>query len=414
MRKGSQLESSAAIKALAKKFGPGFISFGSGDNTEAKAVPTGHDDLDCVLTDGASGVFRGGILEFFGSEGSGKSSIALRTVGNAQKMGLACCWIDAESGFDEGIAKLNGVDTTKLLMPDLANTKAMADEDSDALSLFNSAEVLEMIYQCVCSQEFGLVVVDSVAGLIPERILREDFDPNSAGISEVARNMGQMLGKIAAACKKTDTSVIFINQLRDQPGAYMQKKFHTPGGRALKFFAHQRIGIERIGGDNGKVYNYVDGQKQLIGHYARITIVKNKKAPPVPEGTSIEVPIYYCEYFPDDAKKAYDLARKMQVVKSRNGVMTWKGDDEPILQKDGESSFLLALREGKLEARLAKACVDAEAEYNKDAKNPIKVNTTLRALAETYQPVAPSEAVLEVQPEEPKKTTGKGRKNPNS
>lgn len=315
---------------------------------------------------------------------SHNTSLALRTVGYAQKLGYLCCWIDAEAAFDENIAVLNGCDPTKLVMPELSDTKAARN---DGLAFYNSAEILEMVYKSVCSKLFGMIVLDSVAGLIPDRVLAKDFDPNTVGVAEVARNMSMMLPKIAHACKKTETSVIFINQLREKPGEYYKDRFHTPGGRALKFFSHQRISVEKKGGVEGKVYmEDEEGRKELIGHYARTTIVKNRKAPPIPEGMALEIPIYYREYFPDEAKKCYDLARSLQVITMRQGVLTWKDDNDIILQVDGESGMLAKIREGTLEPRLAAACVVAElSEKNQSRKAPIRIGPSLKELAATYK-----------------------------
>lgn len=369
-----------AIKSLVGQFGEGCATRGLAD-VKLNAIPTGHEDLDSLLTKGASGIYLGGIIEIFGSEGSGKSSLALRAVANAQKLGHRCAWFDCESGFDEGIAVLNGVDPTKLMLPDLVETKVVQKTSDEAgpLSLFNAYEVLEMVYKFVVSNCFGLIVLDSVAGLMPERILEEKYDPNkSAAPAEVARAMSDMLRKIAPACKKTGTSVIFINQKRDQPGAYYQNPNHTPGGRALKFFAHQRLSVEKINGENGQVFAEIDGKKELIGHYARTKIIKNKKAPPVPPDVEIEIPIYYREYFPDLADKCYSLARQLQIIKIRNGVLTWKNDDTIIISETGESNFLAKLKNDDL---VQKLCVSI-CEASKKSEKPINVPKTIRDEAE--------------------------------
>ncbi len=365
------------LRDLVKQFGDGYGKTGLAESN-SKAIPTGHDDLDCLLTKGAHGIFLGGIIEIMGSEGSGKSSLALRTIGNAQKAGLRCCWLDAEAAFTEDIAKLNGVDPTKLILPDLANTKAAK---GTGISFLNVNQVLEMIYQSVVSNVFSLIVLDSVAGLMPDRVLQAAFatDPDKVGVAEVARAMSQMLGKIAQACLKTETSVIFINQLRDQPGAWFQDRFHTPGGRALKFFAQQRISVEKKAGEDGKVYTEIDGKQEWIGHWARCTIVKNRKAPPV--AGSFEIPIYYREYFPDTAQKCYDLARKLQVITMRSGVLNWKAID---LQVEGESEMLATIRDNELEPNLAAACISAaQGEKNLKLKKPITVSTTMCTLAQS-------------------------------
>lgn len=378
-----------SLKDLAKQFGDGYNQRGL-LVTNSKAIPTGHDDLDDILTKGSRGIFQGGIIEICGSEASGKSSLALRTVGNAQKLGHRCCWFDAEASFTEDLAILNGCDPTSLVLPDLADTKATEGDDKvEQLSFLNSAEVLDMIYQTVVRNVFGLIVLDSVAGLMPQRVLDSDFDPNSSGYAELARNMATQLPKIVQACKKTETSVIFINQLRDQPGVYFQDRFHTPGGRALKFFAHQRISVEKIKSKEGLVQSTGDdGKIEVIGHYARTTIIKNRKAPPVLSGTFIEIPIYYKNYFPDDAKKAYDSARKLKVVTLRNNMLSWKEDNNVVVQEEGESNFLSKIRENKLESKLSASCVEA----SKDEKNiskevPVVVPSSVIELAKQFNSV---------------------------
>lgn len=370
-----------ALDGFAKSFGKGFCTYGVQDS-QSEAISTGHDDLDEHLTKGARGIFLGGIIEIMGPEASGKSSIALRTVGNAQKAGHYCCWLDAESSFEPSLAVLNGCDPTKLLLPDLANTKATSG--SEGLSFFNSAEILQIIYKAVMSNVFGLIVLDSVAGLMPQRILDDNADPNVTGMAEVARSMSTHLPKIVQACHKTNTSVIFINQLRDQPGIMYGDPNHTPGGKALKFFAHQRIAVRKINSKEGRVILNENGQETIIGHYARINIVKNRKAPPVID-TTIEVPIYYREYFPDNAKKVYDISRKLQVVTLRNGVLTWKTDDKIVLQQEGESKFLEQLREKKLEKQLAYDCVkSADDERNKKRSSPIIVPPSIVDLSKEF------------------------------
>lgn len=366
------------LETIAKQFS-GFKTFGVSESN-SEAISTGHDELDEMLTQGARGFYLGGVIELCGSSSSGKTSLAMRTAGNAQRDGHYCCWFDCEASFEPNLALLNGCDPTKLVMPELV--EKTSDED---FVIRDSAKILEMVYKAVVSNSFGLVVLDSVAGLMPQRILAENFDPNSMGMAELARNMAQFLPKITMACSETKTSVIFINQLRDQPGVMYGDRFHTPGGKSLNFFAHQRVSVEKIKSKEGRVLsNDENGNEVVIGHYARINIFKNRKAPPAID-TVIEVPIYYREYFPDDAKKAYDVARKLQVVSIRNNILTWKTEDEIILQCEGESGFLESMRQAKFEPRLAAACVDAaNSEKNQKRKPPITVPKPLIELAKTF------------------------------
>lgn len=382
----------AAIKTLESSFGVHFVTKGLADYNP-KGIPTGYEDIDSVITRGATGLYKGGIVEIAGSEGSGKSAFCLRTVGNAQKMGLSCAWFDIESSFDAMFAKIQGTDPDKLKIVDLFS-KNEDSKDEENIELSNCGKVIQMLYRAVISNAFDLIVVDSVAALIAGRVLEDDYDPDKIGMStDVSRVLSQNLGKIVQACEATETTVIFINQLRDQPNAYMQNRFHTPGGRALKFFSHQRLGMEKINGQNGKIYiKDEEGDDECIGHYSKITIIKNKKAPPLAEDMIIQVPVYYKEYFPDNAKICYDLGRRLQVISMRQGVLTWKEDKDIIIQANGESDFLAELRNRKLENKLAKCCVKtSKGEKNQSLKIPVRVPPSIAKIAESSEEPTPAE-----------------------
>ncbi len=369
-----------ALRALEKDWGKGFATRGLAD-ANYKAISTGYDDLDDILTKGAKGIYLGGICEISGSEGSGKTAMAMRIVGYAQRLNLNCIWLDAEASFSPDLALLNGCDPSLLIMPELENTKVTK---SSGIHFLNVAEILEMIYRTVATGVFSLVVLDSVAALMPDRILQGE-DANKVGVAEVARAMSDKLRAIAPACKKHECTVIFINQLRDVP-ANQWVKDTTPGGRALKFYAAQRIRVDKINGKAGEVLQRVDdGKEEVIGHYARCRVVKNKKNRPIFH--PVEIPIYYMKYFPDDAKKCFDLARSLQVVRSRQGVFTWKDTTgNMIFECEGESGFLGHLRNEKLQPRLAAACIELEAlERNQKLKIPIVVPSSVRELGIQYQ-----------------------------
>lgn len=387
-----------SLKILCKSFGAGYNHGIIEENY--KTISTGYPELDEKLTLGGQGLYLGGIIELFGSESSGKTALALRICGNAQKLGMKCCWIDAEASFDPTFAKINGCDFSKLVVPDLAETNAIGGSD-DSLGFFNVNEVLEMIYQTVVQNVFSIVVVDSVAGLMPESTISETSDPNKAGIGEVARAMSRMLPKIAAACKKTETSVIFINQLRDKPGEFYVDRLHTPGGRSLKFFSVLRISIEKNLSNESKIFHTNEnGQNELMGHTARIAIIKNKKNSPTSE--KIEIPIYYKEYFPDDAQNSFDYARRLKVISVRNGIFTWKNrkDDSIIVQAEGEMAMIEKIRSEKLVGKLVADCLIAQDDVkNKEAKVSVKVPNSLAKLAEIQEP----QKTEEIQIEEPKK-----------
>lgn len=401
-----------AFKHLREKWGAGFDEHGLSE-AEYEAFPTGYDDLDEVLTRGAKGIYRGGIVEIFGPEGSGKSSVAMRTCGEAQKSGFRCTWVDAESGFAPDLSLINGCNPAKLHMPDLTRMKMKKSESGHFL---NANQVLDLVYDVIAAKLSNIVVVDSVAALMPDRILQESFDPNKVGVAEVARAMSELLKKIVPVCQANGATAIFINQLRDKPGTMFGDPETTPGGRALKFYASQRIRVERVFGKNGSIMLIdEEGDEKLSGHYARARIVKNKRNAPTP--FDIQIPIYYVEYFPDDAKRIYDASRSLKVVTIRKGTLTWKDDKKSIIvQEDGEANFLAKLREEpKLIARLAQCCVDAvaiqEKEHKEDKKKEVyMLSNSIRQLAATYNPLSESGPQTEAAPEQAESTEESGKK----
>ncbi len=369
------------MATFVKSYGEGFETYGESEDSSYEGIPTGHDDLDALLTKDAKGLYLGGIVEIIGSEGSGKTSVAMRTVGTAQKLGYRCLWIDAETGFSEDLAEINGVDLSKLVKPDLADLKSRSGHPFPT-----AGEILDMVYNTVNSGVFGIVVVDSVAGLMPGRILSEEYDPNKPGVAEIARAMSEQLPRIHIACAKTKTMVIFINQIRMQPGNIWNPET-TPGGRALPFYADQRIRVEKVNGKNGDIYaSFVEDGKEdtrLVGHYARVKILKNKKHRPVRD--SIQICVYYEEYFPDDAKKAFLCARDLKVIRLNKSTLTWKDGEEVVEKHEGESDMMAAIRDKQLEGYLAYCCIKAEAEEsNQKLKEPVKVSAHLKELAEKY------------------------------
>jgi len=173
-----------------------------------------------------------------------------------------------------------------------------------------------------------------------------------------------------------------------KPGEKYGEPFDTPGGKALKFYASQRIWLNKVGGKGGLVHQInEDGIEEVVGHYARVIVKKNRRNEPCLE--PLEIPIYYREYFPDKAKICYDLARKLQVITTRRGILTWKDDDGNIIvQIDGESKMLQALREREgLKEYLAFYCEKlAKDDKNLKRKNTIKVPSSILQMAELHDP----------------------------
>lgn len=316
---------------------------------------------------------------------SHNTSIAMRTIGIAQKLGLNCAWFDAEHSFSPDLAKLNHVDLKALVY--LRRTVG----EGEKARLLHAAEVLHRIFNAVWTGAFSLIVVDSVAALMPERIVADDFDPTKKGISELARDMSSHLPKISSACAEKECTVIFINQVRMKPGERYGDPFETPGGKALKFYASQRICINKIAGKGALVYQAMeDGTEEVVGHYARVWVKKNRRNEPCFD--TLEIPIYYREYFPDSAKICYDLARKLQVIKTHRGILTWKVlDGDVVVQAEGESNILQFIRGSESQAsrvaQLAHCCVEmGESEKNTKKKIPIKVAHGIKKLASEYKP----------------------------
>ena len=242
-----------AMKQIEKDFGEGAImKLGENQNMAVQAVHTGSLALDFAL--GIGGVPRGRIIEIFGPESSGKTTVALHIVSEVQKMGGQAAFIDAEHALDPVYAKALGVDTDNLLV-------SQPDCGEDALSICESL---------VRSGAIDVVVIDSVAALVPRQEI--DGDMGAATVGMQARLMSQAMRKLSAVISKSQAVVIFINQLREKVGVIYGNPETTPGGRALKFYASVRIDIRRTEQlkEGGEVY----------GNHVRCKIVKNKVAPP--------------------------------------------------------------------------------------------------------------------------------------
>jgi len=242
-----------AMKQIEKNFGKGAVmKMGDAPPVLIDAVSTGSLTLDHAL--GIGGVPRGRIIEIYGPESSGKTTLATQIVAEAQKMGGTCAFIDAEHAFDPTYAEKLGVNTDDLLM-------SQPDTGEQAL------EICDML---VRSGALDVVVVDSVAALVPKAEIEGEMGASHVGIQ--ARLMSQALRKLTGTIKRTNTILIFINQIRMKIGVMFGSPETTSGGRALKFYASVRMDIRRIGAIK-------DGQ-EVTGNRTRVKVVKNKVAPP--------------------------------------------------------------------------------------------------------------------------------------
>jgi len=243
----------AAIAAIEKQFGKGAImSLDGREVADISVIPTGALSLDLAL--GVGGLPRGRVVEIFGPESSGKTTLTLHAIAEAQKLGGICAFIDAEHAFDASYAQRLGVKLDELLVsqPDCGE------------------QALEIADQLICSGAVDLIVVDSVAALTPKAEIEGDMGDAHMGLQ--ARLMSQALRKITAICHRQNATVIFINQLRQKIGVVFGNPETTTGGNALKFYASVRLDIRRI----GQLKNGDD----VYGSRARVKVVKNKVAPP--------------------------------------------------------------------------------------------------------------------------------------
>ncbi len=246
----------SAMSQIERQYGKGSIMWlGENKKIAIDSIPTGSISLDAAL--GIGGIPRGRIIEIYGPESSGKTTLALHIVAEAQKLGGLAGFIDAEHAMDAGYAKKLGVDTDNLLI-------SQPDTGEQAL------EITETL---VRSNALDVIVVDSVAALVPRAEIEGDMGDAQMGLQ--ARLMSQAMRKLTAAISKSKCSVIFINQIREKIGVMFGSPETTTGGRALKFYSSVRLDIRRVA-------SIKDGEN-VIGNRTKVKVVKNKVAPPFRE-----------------------------------------------------------------------------------------------------------------------------------
>ena len=243
----------AAMSKIEKDFGKGSIMRMGDENIQnVEVIPTGSIGLNAAL--GVGGYPKGRIIEIYGPESSGKTTLAIHAIAETQKQGGIAAFIDAEHAFDRFYAQKLGVDINSLLIsqPD------------------NGEQALEIADQLIRSAAIDIIVIDSVAALTPKKEIEGDMGDSAVGLH--ARLMSQALRKLTSTIAKTNTSCIFINQLREKIGVMFGNPETTTGGNALKFYASVRLDIR-------KVTSLKDGD-QIVGNQVRVKVVKNKVAPP--------------------------------------------------------------------------------------------------------------------------------------
>ena len=333
-----------ALSQIEKQFGKGSVmKLGDFTAMNIEAIPTGALSLDIAL--GIGGIPRGRIIEIFGPESSGKTTLALHMIAEAQKMGGEAAFIDAEHALDPVYAKKLGVDIDNLIV-------SQPDTGEQALEI---AEAL------VRSGALDIIVVDSVAALVPKAEIDGDMGDSHIGLQ--ARLMSQALRKLAGAINKSKSVIVFINQLREKVGVMFGNPETTPGGRALKFYASVRLDIRKI--------EQIKQDGEVVGNRAKVKIVKNKVAPPFREA---EFDIVYGKGISKEGN-ILDLGVNLDIVEKSGSWFSYDGqriakgrenvkkylEENPEVAKEIESKIREKYNEA-FEKSLGEETIDEEQE----------------------------------------------------
>ncbi|MEN3781431.1 recombinase RecA [Priestia megaterium] len=329
-----------ALKQIEKQFGTGsIIKMGEGTHTKVEASSSGSLALDIAL--GINGYPKGRIMEVYGPESSGKTTVSLHAIAEVQKNGGRAAFIDAEHALDPVYARKLGVDIDELLL-------SQPDTGEQALEI---AEAL------VRSGAVDIIVVDSVAALVPQKEIEGEMGDSHVGLQ--ARLMSQALRKLSGAINKSKTIAIFINQIREKVGVMFGNPETTPGGRALKFYSSVRLEVRRA--EQLKLGN------DIVGNKTRIKVVKNKMAPPF---RIAEVDIMYGEGISREGE-ILDIGSEVDIVQKSG---SWFSYNEERLGQGRENAKIFLKENPEIREEIRKRIIDFKYSDNINNDNGIGID----------------------------------------